>query len=132
MGPELGALPPERGRQILAPPGGSARNCRLKQTARSSAPCGRRGRCGVSASGGLSPGGRDLPPGHRLAPVALAARPKARQLGSAPAAPAPNCRVLRRMYSSALRGTRRALDGQLVSAQLPVLRGAFRTRLLSV
>jgi len=42
------------------------------------------------------------PPGQRLRPWPSPPARQARQLGSAPPAPPPNCRLLRRMYSSAL------------------------------
>ena len=99
---------PREGRQILPAPGGSARNCHQRQppglrSLRAGPPdnarCWRSAR--ASPSSGSAPAA-EISPGPEAAPLALATRPTARQLGSAPAAPPPNCRVLRRMYSSGL------------------------------
>jgi len=100
---ELGSLPPQRGKAALRwrselPP---------KTAAGSSLPAGgatRQGALLAQRSGvavlGLSPGGRGLPRATGWRPWPSPPTRQARQLGSAPAAPPPNCRVLRRMYSS--------------------------------
>ena len=104
--PELGALPPQIGKAALRwrselPPGSGRRVCgAARGPPLQGALLAQRLGCPVLVP--PQPRRPRSPLSHRLAPVALAAHPAARQLGSAPPAPPPNCRLLRQAYRSAL------------------------------